>query len=182
MSIYPNGKKPEGLIYKWDIAALNLPVPDDLTGQEDANEWHYYVQNLRPAQQVRVFGQALDQFHALLGDTKDLLKRPENEQAALYSKWRAASSAGHATSQSFHFETEETYRDNRKLFRSDIDRQIYNIVDFLKSVNSPDAAAWEKRGERHKDLWEMRDELLDLLNKFPRKEAKPRPGEKAPAP
>lgn len=164
MSIYPEGVDPRGLIYKFDVAALNLPIPDDLTDRKDAEAWRNYADCLSPAQQIRNFAEALDQLHALAPAGRDLRAAPEAEQAKAYSKWMAASCVMAALHDKFHFETEETYNNPRKFYKSDIERTVYNIVDFLKSVNSPDVQAWEDRQARHRAV--DRDSLLAVIHKF----------------
>lgn len=162
MSIYPEGVNPKDLLYTWEIAALDVPVPSDLTRREDASEWRNYLDCLKPSQQLRKFGQALDQFHASFDKSQDPLSLPEEKQVEIYSKWHAAAIANAALSKSFQFMTEEMF--SGRTFRSDIGKGIYCITDFLSSVNSPETGTWEERLERHQNL--DRKILLPFLNKF----------------
>jgi hypothetical protein len=167
MSIYPEGMKADGLMYKFEIAALDVPVPDDLTDRADAQEWHSYCDCLSPAQRLRKFGQALDAFHGLMAKTAEPLTLPEAEQIVLYSKWKAASILNAVLSQNVNFDTKETYRGD--LIKSDIDRGLYCVTDLLRSVNSSEAKLWEDRRARHNaltDTDEKHRKFLGLLNKF----------------
>lgn len=170
MSIYPKGVDTERLMYKFDIAALNLPIPDDLTRYSDAREWSAYVGNLSPAQLVRDFGTALDQLHALTPAGRDLRAAPEPEQAKVYSKWMAASCLMSELLGKFHFETAETYRNPDKFYKSDIEQTVYTLVDFLKGVNSADVPVWEARQQRHAGI--EHDGLIAVINKFDDKHRK----------
>ena len=161
MSIYPGGR-PSGLIYKFDIAAIDLPIPADLTDRKDQQEWSSYCDCLSPGQRIRKFGQALDEFHALLDKAPDPMKLTEEEQAVVYSKWMAASILNVSLG-SLQFETEKTYRDPR-FIKSDIDKGLFCLNDFLKSVNSPDLQKWEDRRARHNQITDK--EIHPLLNKF----------------
>jgi len=163
MSIYPKNVDASSLMYKFDVAALNLPIPDDLTDRQDAREWRSYVSNLSPAQQIKNFAEALDQFHTLAPAGRDLRLAPEAEQAKAYSKWMAASCLMAELSGKFHFETAQTYN-NPSMFKSDIERTVYQVVDFLKSVNSADVQAWEDRQARHRAV--DRDSFLAIIYKF----------------
>ncbi|MDP2206548.1 MAG: hypothetical protein Q8K65_09605 [Alphaproteobacteria bacterium] len=164
MSIYPKNVDTSRLMYKFDIAALNLPIPDDLTDRRDAEAWRNYVDCLSPAQQIRNFAEALDQFHALAPAGRDLRTASEDEQSKAYSKWMAASCLTAALHGKFHFETEETYRNPDKFYKSDIEQVVHNIVDFLKAVNSPDVQAWEDRRACHRAV--DNDSLIALIHKF----------------
>jgi|GEM_PF-3444742 len=174
MSIYPKGTKPETLMFKFDVAALNLPVPDDLTDRKDAQEWSGYVRNLSPAQQIKNFAEALDQFHALAPAGRDLRTAPEADQVKAYSKWMAASALMVGLHDKFHFDTAETYQQPSKFYKSDIERTIFNVVDFLKAVNSADVQAWEERQARHRAV--DRESLLDIIHKYEGKPRNPQPG------
>lgn len=137
-------------MYKFDYAALNLPVPDDLTDKKDATDWACYLDNVSPAQQVRLFGQSLDQFHQLF-DNARTPAAPREEQALVFSKWQAASIANAALAPKFHWVTAEMHDDPR-MFKSDIERGIHCLIEFLKSVNSADVPAWETRLKRHQTV------------------------------
>lgn len=162
MSIYPKGVSPQNLMYKFDYAALNLPVPDDLTDEKDATEWRCYLDNISPAQQVRALAQALDQFHRVF-DNQQTPVAPREMQAYVYSKWYAASIANAALAPKFHWVTAEM-NDNPRMFHSDIERGVYCLTEFLKSVNSADTIAWETRLEQHRAI--DRKALLPILNDF----------------
>lgn len=164
MSIYPDGKRPPNLRYVWDVAAQNLPIPSDLRSREDQNEWQGYIKSMSPEKQLRYFAKALDEFHGLVKGVTDPFTLSEDKQLEAYSKWEAASIANGAVSSRFTFQTEEKY--SGRMFRSDIEEGIYNIVDFLKAVNSPEAAVWEQRRLEHKALDKMEDKFLRLLDKF----------------
>jgi len=164
MSIYPGGKRPEGLNRVWDIAAQNLPIPDDLRSRQDQQEWQNYIKSMPPVKQLAYFAQALDQFHGLLKGVTDPFTLPEETQLLAYSKWEAATAANSAIFPRFDFMSKEKRQDN--MFRSDIEEGIYNIVEFLKGVNSPEAAVWEQRRVEHKALDAMEGKFLRLLDKF----------------
>jgi hypothetical protein len=177
MSIYPGGK-PSHLRYKFDIAAIDLPIPSDL-GRDDAQEWQSYCDCLSPAQRIRKFGQALDEFHTLMDKAgPNPLKIPEDDQAVLYSKWLAATILNVELSKGFNFDTERSYRDP-SFIKSDIDKGLFCLTDLLKGVNSSDLTIWEDRRKKHNQITD--ETILPLLNKFhgykgkPAKAAQPTP-------
>ncbi len=150
MSIYPEGTDPSSLIYTWEIAALDIPVPADLESRDDQKEWLNYLDCLSPAQKLRKFGQALDGLHAThdVSPAPDL--RSDEQKKALHSAWYAVSIAGHALHKNFDFQTEE--RTLKGGHRSNVLNQLDCILDFLRSVNSSDTKTWEARFERHKNV------------------------------
>lgn len=170
MSIYPGGKRPEKLRFTFDIAALDLPIPSDL-GYDDAKEWQSYCSCLSPAQRIRKFGEALDEFHAMMAKAgPDPLKIPEDDQAVLYSKWLAATILNCELSKGIHFETERTYRD-QSFIKSDIDKGLFCLTDLLQGVHSADLKTWEDRRKRHNEITDQN--ILPLLNKFHNYQGKP---------
>ena len=148
----------KGLIYKWQIAALDIPVPADLTDRNDKYEWANYLECLSVSQQLRKLGQALDEFHNLFEKTADPFALPKEEQITLYSKWEAASIA--SCSVANRLETALPSQQT-EAFKSDIDRHLFLVTDFLKGVNSQDTKIWEDRHARHNNL--DRDNFLSFL-------------------
>ena len=63
MTIFSDEQK-KTLKRTWDYAALDLPVPDKLEGN-DRDEWNSYSKYLSPSDKIRKFGQALDQLLAV---------------------------------------------------------------------------------------------------------------------
>ena len=162
MSIYPGGK-PKSLTRKWQIAAYDLPVPDRLIENEDTQEWRSYLGCLSPAQQLGKFGEAIDQFHALIAITADPMTLPESGQIRLYSKWAAATEAGVALGTRLQFFAAENGRPRG--FDSDLEEYIFFAQDFLEGAKSPEAPKWEKRGAAHKAIDEHLDTpFLKFLN------------------
>ncbi len=150
MSIYPKGIDPTSLTYVWEFAALDIPVPTDLESREDQNEWCAYLECLSPAQKLRKFGQALDTLHAMHDKAPSPELRSDDEKKALHSAWYASSISGHLLHKNFHFDTEKMYKTGGH--GSDILNRIDSILDFLKSVNSPDMKIWEGRFARHQKV------------------------------
>ena len=146
MSIDPQGKL-EGLKKNWQIAAVDIPVPADLVDPKDGHDWARYINCLSLAQKIRKLGQALDQFHDLLGKTADPMTLSDGDQIALYSKWMAAELAASSVSRNFFFFTER-----RDTFVSELDEGLFCLVDFLKNVRSPDVQVWEERQARHSQI------------------------------
>lgn len=147
MTIYPYGR-PSGLNRKWQIAAIDLPVPDRLIEDEDKNEWASYLECLSPAQQLRKVAQAADQFVALLDKAPaDLTLLSEREQILVFSKWMALTYAGNTVGKRLQFSEGEGKKS--KEYPTDMDCNFSQIIDFLKSVNSPDVKEWEKRRAGH---------------------------------
>lgn len=147
MTIYPYGR-PQGLNRKWQIAAIDLPVPNRLIEDEDKNEWISYLDCLSPAQQLRKTAQATDQFIALLDKAPpDLTLLSEREQILVFSKWLAMTCAANTLGKRLQFAEGEGKKS--KEYPTDMDCNFSWIIDFLKSVNSPDVKAWEKRREGH---------------------------------
>ncbi len=146
MTIYPYGR--HNLSRKWDIAAIDLPVPNRLIEDEDKNEWASYLDCLSPAQQLRKVAQATDQFLELLDKApKDLTLLSEREQVLVFSKWMAMTYAANTLGKRLQFCEGEGKKS--KEYPTDMDCNFSQLIDFLKSVNSPDVKAWEKRRERH---------------------------------
>lgn len=146
MTIYPYGKK-QGLVFKWDIAAYDLPVPNRLIENEDTNEWSQYLDCLSPAQQLRKTAQATDQWLTLLDKApKDPALLSEREQILLFSNWMGTTVAAVSVAKRLDFSLGEGRRQTE--FLTDLDRCYFGIIDLLKAVNSPDVKAWEKRRER----------------------------------
>ena len=185
MSIYPGGVNPDRLMYKFEVAAIDLPIPSDLTDRKDAQEWSSYANALSPAQRLRKFGQALDEFHALLdtapgGDPRAL---QEDQQITLYSKWLAAGTLNVELLRGIDFDTEETYRGH--VITSDIGKGLFCIIDLLKSVQSPDVSKWEARNTRHEAVSSDRGgerKFLNFLGDFPRLGGRKKTGTAPPAP
>lgn len=171
MSIYPGGK-PSGLRFKWEIAALNVPTPDDLISPENLKEWESYIACLSPGQQLRKLAEALDEFHRMIEDTSDACALPEAEQFKLYSKWCAANDLAVAVGVRLNY----VFQQDISSFNSDLDQNLYLLTDFLRSISSPDLQDWENRRMRHNQI---DNEMFDkfLMQSFePRKAAaKPSP-------
>jgi hypothetical protein len=147
MTIYPYGRPP-GLNRKWQIAAIDLPVPDRLIEDEDKNEWSSYLDCLSPAQQLRKTAQATDQFIGLLDKAPaDLNLLSEREKILVFSKWVAMTYAANTLGKRLQFAEGEGKKS--KEYPTDMDCNFSQIIDFLTSVNSPDVKAWEKRREGH---------------------------------
>ena len=149
MTIYSRGK-PDALWYKWQIAALEVPVPDRLIENEDIEEWRQYLDCLSPAQQVRKLGQALDEFLDMFEKNPEPLKLPEKDQIFLYSKWASATETAVVVANRLMFSAGEGEDERR--FTSDIGRYLFMLTDFLEGVNSHDLPAWRRRQERHEQL------------------------------
>lgn len=146
MTIYPYGKK-KGLVFKWDIAAYDLPVPNRMIEDEDTKEWASYLDCLSPAQQLRKTAQATDQWLTLLDKApKDPALLSEREQILLFSNWMGTTIAAVSVAKRLDFSVGEGRRQTE--FPTDLDRYYFGIIDFLKGVNSPDVKAWEQRRER----------------------------------
>lgn len=156
MSIYPNGK-PANLRYKWEVAALDVPVPATLINKADVEEWKNYVDCLSPAQKLRKFGQALDQLHSLLTQAE---KSPpsDQEKADVFSKWYAASVVSVGLAGHLQY-TVEAFHKNTGEITSDIDYTLFVLLDFLKEANSTDIKIWEDRRARYRAV---NEEVLDL--------------------
>lgn len=144
MSIFPAGKKPDDLVFAFQVAALNLDIPNDLTAREDAEQWAWYVRNLGRGQQVRDFGRALDQLQEQVESSPDISREGPLAQAKIYAKWTAASILSAALHGAFHRYTEETFG-NPQMFKSGVEEMAHHLVEFLESVNSADLPAWKKR-------------------------------------
>lgn len=158
MSIYPDGTT-KFLMRKWELAAVDVSIPDNLVDPVHAGEWDNYLACLSPVQLLRKLGQALDQFHYILDRTPDLLALPEKEQVVLYSKWCAAEAIA-AGKSLFSFSP----KGGTDQFTSDIDMQLFFVIDFLKGVHSPDVKLWEARRERHNQI--DHGVFLAFLNSF----------------
>lgn len=146
MTIYPYGR-PAGISRHWQIAAIDLPIPNRLVEDEDKHEWINYLDCLSPAQQMRKAAQAADQFLALLEKSPaDLALLSEREQILVYSKWTAMSYASNMLAKRLLFAEGEGKKS--KEYPTDMDRNISQLIDFMNAVNSPDVKDWEKRREK----------------------------------
>jgi hypothetical protein len=145
MSIYPQGVDPHQLRFKWQTAAINVPVPDDLTDKKDQQEWETYLGCLSLSQQLSKFGQALDEFHTLMRQTPDPDTAPKAEGTRLYSKWLAAHMAGTSLFPRLHHAIE----DFERKITSDIGMIAFLAAELHRDIQSPEAKAWEERLETH---------------------------------
>jgi hypothetical protein len=161
MTIDPQGKI-KNLTYTFEVAAVDLPVPERLLDRQDQQEWASYIECLTPAGQLRKFAQAVDQFHALLYST-DPSSLPEDTQKELFSKWQAASIIHASIAKRLQFGIDETAENGARPFTSDLERGMHYVIDFLKGVNSPDVPAWEDRHARQRAI--TRPPFRDFLSK-----------------
>ena len=137
-------RKLEDICQAWQIAAIDLPVPEKLDDQKDGEEWSYYLELLPPASVLRKFAQALDQYNNAVMDKcakKGRADEPENEM--LDQKWEVAFYTARAAYTRFHFSVEDVW--NRKEFKDKVDVALYFTIEFLKGANSSDLSLWEKR-------------------------------------
>ncbi|MBI4422595.1 MAG: hypothetical protein HY554_02645 [Elusimicrobia bacterium] len=141
--------KGSGPRYKWDVAAIDRPVPASLIGRAELADWRNYLSCLSPAQQLRELGQALDELHGALERTPDPRALPEPAQRALYSLWVAVQEAGVDVAERFGFPAKERHS---SAFTSDVDESLFLLLDFLKQVRSAEVEAWEARRARHDRL------------------------------
>jgi hypothetical protein len=131
-------------MYTWEIAAQDVPVPSRSMTDEEVNEWTRYIGSLSPADQMRKFGQALDQLYAMVEKSgNDPLALSEKDQSALIAKDDAAGiTAVNGPNWFYHYFSSPKEAEKRS---SDIERTIISIANFLKSVSSPEAKTWEDR-------------------------------------
>lgn len=151
MTIYPNGA-PKGLVYKWDIAAIDVPVPDDLMSEDHRTEWRTYLECLSPAQLVKKFAASLDQFHDAFFAAGDLDNLNDQETEKLISKWAATQIASAVVYNRLNFmpSKEEVENNGRKFYLSDTERSIFFVAHFLGAVSSPEVPSWAARRAFHR--------------------------------
>lgn len=141
---------PEGrllrLRHQWEAAAVDLPVPDRLLTVRDRDEWKRYLHNLRPAQAIRKFGEAIDMFLDQHADTDDFSDLTSDRALRLYSLWRAVDGASDVVAERLRFAQPDktmTY----------VDMTLLYVVDFLKDVRSAELGIWEGRQQRHAGIY-----------------------------
>lgn len=158
-TVDPSGKL-DGLIYKWDIAAVNLPIPAKLVDDQNARQWGRYIACLRPAQIVEKFGEALDVFHSLLGQADNLYRIAPADGIRLYSAWEATGILAVEVCQRLQFADEAV---SAGKIRSDVDIALHYIIDFMKSAHSADLQQWEWRRSQQAGIYDKA--FLDFMNR-----------------
>ncbi|MCE9508508.1 MAG: hypothetical protein K8R48_09405 [Alphaproteobacteria bacterium] len=158
MSIFSDEQKSK-LRYVWDFAALDLPVPDKLEG-DDKIEWNSYSKYLSPSDKIRKFGQALDQLLAVASNMTGPGSPSEADLTKFYAKWEASMILGSHVGTAFNHQTEKLRYDH---FKSDIDYSLFWLVEFLKNVNSADTKTWQ---DRHQKYLTMSDSIHDNVSKY----------------
>lgn len=164
MTVYPK-KVPASLTRQWEVAAIDVPVPRNLTDVAELQKWQSYLECLQPHQQMRKLAQALNQFHALVAQADDLTTLPEKKQREIFSKWLAARCAGGVVSRRFRFPVECV------AIRSDMEQEFFYLIHFLRSVSSPEVRAWEQRRERYALV--PHDKMRPIIQKFSTLKGKP---------
>ncbi len=131
MSILPEKFNNSAVVNRRDLAELDLPVPAVLADEREQSEWRIYAESLPLAKKIEKFGQAVDQAIASKGD-----------QQVFMDKVMIAYTVLSTLSRVFEIETRTV---NSESFNSDFSRAMHGMATFLKSVESPQAKAWEDR-------------------------------------
>ncbi|WP_435639979.1 hypothetical protein [Micavibrio aeruginosavorus] len=160
MSIFPPSATHLNRTY--NIAALDLPIPNCLSDRNDEAEWLSYAKCLPIARAIEKFGQALDQFLDLLPDSgKKASKLTLDEKLTVYAKWNAASIINaNVIGEKVSFALNPQQDDIA--YKSDLGRGAFFVVEFLKSVQSPLATEWENRRLRLHAEYCDRDDKYDM--------------------
>lgn len=132
MSIFPEQFNKAAVVRRRDIASLDLPIPVALTDATERYQWSFYAECLPFSKKLEKFGQAVDM----------LIAMPDSHSPAYSQRLDVAYGIHNAFTTVFQTETPNM---TREMFDSDFSATMYWIADFLKNVNSPDAAIWEKR-------------------------------------
>jgi hypothetical protein len=146
MSIFPPSDKP--LTRTYNIAALDLPIPESLWDRKDQAEWSCYAKCLPIARAIEKFGAAMDQFLDLLPATKKKVEKLSlDEVLKVHAKWQAASiiNAG-VIGEKVGFAL--TPEQDEIAYKTDLGRGAFFVTEFLKGVQSPLAQEWEDRRAR----------------------------------
>ncbi|MEZ0225235.1 MAG: hypothetical protein ACAH83_11820 [Alphaproteobacteria bacterium] len=172
MTIYPKDINRKTLTRTWQLAALNLTVPDDLTDPDDRWEWARYAEYLPPEKMLHTLGEALDKvFGGVIG--KDMKTATTADKIRLISNWEAAGALLHTVFENFPIRQPLSPAiEEREDFTTDRERTLYSIATFMKSVNSPEAPLWEQRRNQYREIADNQ-ELWTPLDSFRKEYFKP---------
>lgn len=155
MSILP---KSDDLHWKYNIAALDIDIPDSLITEKDKEEWGIYAQNISPAKLVLKFNEAAEQFLKVTPKQGDLTQLPQAEKELILSKWEALTILGNCANERFRYCLMPDVQDS---FNSCLEEHMTLCVEFLSAVNSPLAEPLE---QKKKEYCKLGKRLSSFLN------------------
>lgn len=143
MSIYPQGVDSGSLVFTFQVAALDLPIPDHLTGNDaDQRAWSNYASAISPARLISKFAEAVDSVLDLIPQNGAVDQLDQATSEKLYSRWTAAAILHVSVSKRLSFGQDPSVQNAQK---SDIDHMMFFVEDLLKAVVSPETQSWSNR-------------------------------------
>ena len=156
MSIHPHFS--EQSRRRYDTAALDIPVPDDLTAEKDRWEWNTYLEDVPLPKLLFKFAEALDQLHSAWRNFNPA-KAGEAEKIRIFSKYEAAEiAAAGPIIKRLHFDTQGGI----DRFGSDIGYALFFVTDLANTLSIANRLDWRDRAASHSAL-EQDEEFRNLI-------------------
>lgn len=151
---------PQGINWTFEVATLDIPVPDDLMNEKDINEWTGYLESQPVDRLLEKFAASLDQLLETASLTTDLLALCEEQQDYFYSKWVSAVAAGACLQKRLGHPL--SFED-RKKFKTDLSLSASTIVEGLRRLGSEKLDSWITRAAAVEDFEKAKDGNLEWL-------------------
>ena len=151
---------PQGITWTFEVAALDIPVPDDLMDDKDMQEWTGYLESQPVDRLLEKFAVSVDQLLETAALTTDLAALCEEQQEYFYSKWASAIAAGTCLRKRLGHPV--SFEDQRK-FKTDLGMNISTVIDGLRRLGSEKLPLWEARLSEVGKFEHDKDGNLDWL-------------------
>ncbi len=151
---------PQGIVWTFEVAVLDIPVPDDLMNEQDVQEWTGYLESQPVDRLLDKFAVSIDQLLNTAAQTTDLVALCDDQQEYFYSKWVSAVAAGVCLRKRLGHPL--PFEDQKK-FKTDLGMSVSTIIDGLRRLGSEKLPEWETRFVEIQKFETAKDGNLDWL-------------------
>ncbi|MGZ9109385.1 MAG: hypothetical protein ACXW4B_11265 [Micavibrio sp.] len=151
---------PQGINWTFEVATLDIPVPDDLMNEKDINEWTGYLESQPVDRLLEKFAASLDQLLETAALTTDLLALCDKQQEYFYTKWTSAIAAGVCLRKRLGHPV--SFEDQKK-YKTELGLSTSTIIDGLRRLGSGKLAEWEARAIAVEEFENAKDGNLEWL-------------------
>ena len=138
-------KEQGALTRTYEVAALNIDAPSDLASYEEFQQWQYYVAQISLGKAIKIFGDAVDQFH-------DMAQNGASDEKSLHER--------HSLLEAIHELVQKIDKatNNLEIKRNDQDsyiglgiKVVIGLMNDLQA-NPENIKKWEERAENNSDI------------------------------
>lgn len=151
---------PQDITWTFEVAAIDIPVPDDLMDEKDVREWTGYLESQPVDRLLEKCAVSVDQLLETASLTTDLLALCEEQQDYFYTKWISAIAAGTCLQKRLGHPL--SFED-RKKFKTELGLSAATIVDGLRRLESERLDDWVVRAAAVEEFEKAKDGNLEWL-------------------